>query len=92
MIKYVERYVERPEKVAVAIICDVCKKSFATDNWEETQEFLNINFIGGYGSVFGDTTHVEANICQRCLKEKLGPYLNFNIENQDDPDCVTTTG
>ena len=33
----------------------------------EIQEFQNIDFLGGFGSVFGDGEHVEISICQHCL-------------------------
>ena len=55
--------------------CCVCKKEYADDDHMEIQEFLCIDFTGGYGSVFGDTCHVGGNICQHCLKEKLGEFL-----------------
>jgi len=74
MIKYRKENIERqiPEKV----ICDICKKEYDyKEDIMETQEFLHINFEAGYGSVFGDTNIVKADICQHCLKEKLGGYL-----------------
>jgi antitoxin CcdA len=58
--------------------CDVCHKSFDTEtDIFETQEFLYINFRGGYGSVFGDGNKVQCEICQHCLKELLGKYLRI---------------
>ena len=60
------------------IKCDICKKEvFAEEDIVEYQEFSKIDFVGGYGSVFGDGTRIECNICQHCLKEKLGDYLIF---------------
>lgn len=57
----------------VRIECDFCHKSFSPDkDWEETQEFLHINFVGGFRSVFGDTYRVQCDICQGCLLKLLG--------------------
>lgn len=55
------------------IQCDRCKILF--DDFIEIQEFLNIDFIGGYGSIFGDGSHVECDICQTCLQHLLGKAL-----------------
>jgi len=63
------------------IECDVCHKIFDPKlDIFETQEFLYIDFRGGYGSVFGDENKVECDICQRCLKELLGKYLRIGEE------------
>jgi hypothetical protein len=31
-----------------------------------------VDFIGGYGSVFGDETRVRCDICQHCLHGMIG--------------------
>ena len=56
--------------------CDKCKKEY--DDIMEIQEFVNVGFVGGFGSVFGDGTRVMADICQYCLKEMLGD--NYRTE------------
>ena len=46
------------EKV-ISYTCNKCKKKYLVDDPEtvfEFQEFLNIDFVGGYSSVFGDGT------------------------------------
>ena len=74
MIKYKTEKVER--KVGESITCDICKKKFYYEkDWLEIQEFVYIRERGGYGSVFGDDLSIEADICQHCLKEKLGEHL-----------------
>ena len=56
--------------------CDVCGKEFDRDgSILEFQEFVEIRFRGGYGSVFGDDDDFECDICQHCLKEKLGAFI-----------------
>ena len=75
MIKY---QIEKQEvKIPESITCDVCKKTYSyTDQDDfETQEFTCIHFRGGYGSIFGDDVSFETDICQHCLKEKLGEYI-----------------
>ena len=63
----------------VSTTCDVCKKTYSRelvepDIWE-WQEMVSIRFTGGYGSIFGDGNTFELDICQHCLKEKLGEYF-----------------
>lgn len=72
-IKYMQKLstVEIPEK----LICDVCKKEFEYDDYQNIQEFVHLHFFGGYGSVFGDGDEFELDICQHCLKEKLGEFI-----------------
>ena len=59
-------------------ICDKCKKEISNDI--ELQETHSINFIGGYGSVFGDGNKVECDLCQNCLKELIGDFCIYNTE------------
>ena len=51
------------------IECDKCHNIY-TDIMD-IQEFLIINFTGGFESVFGDGTEIKADICQHCLKKLL---------------------
>jgi ribulose bisphosphate carboxylase small subunit len=58
------------------IVCDVCGKGYnVSEDMMEAQEFQQIRFTGGYGSVFSDGVIMELDICQHCLKEKLGEYM-----------------
>ena len=55
-----------------SITCDKCGKEYSkVNNPEEIHEFLSIDFVGGYDSVFGDGTDVECDICQHCLHEMI---------------------
>lgn len=56
--------------------CDCCHTSY--DEIFEMQEFLHINIMGGYSSIFGDGVNVECDICQRCLKKHLGNFLRVS--------------
>lgn len=60
-------------------ICDCCGTSTlfpdGTTNWNETQEMLHWRTVGGYGSIFGDGTEISLDLCQTCLKTRLGDCL-----------------
>ncbi|MDX1472144.1 MAG: NADAR family protein [Flavobacteriaceae bacterium] len=78
MIKKTKEKIAVMQDVATIFVCDICKKEFNPEtDVMETQEFHHIRFTGGYGSVFGDMNKVECDICQTCLKEKLGEFLRF---------------
>jgi hypothetical protein len=62
------------------VICDVCKKKYSIEDDElEIQEFLYIRNTGGYGSVFGDGTTFECDMCQHCQKKLFGDYINRRL-------------
>ncbi len=74
MIKTKKVMVE--DEVSISVICDVCKKEYRKEDGPlELQEFTHIKFRGGYGSVFGDDVDFAIDVCQHCLKEKLGAYI-----------------
>ena len=61
--------------------CDVCGKTYDVEVDEfELQEFLDLNFVGGYMSVFGDGARVECDICQYCLEKMIRPYVRIKQE------------
>jgi hypothetical protein len=61
-----------------ALTCDCCGREavVGVDDYE-MQAFVSLDFVGGYQSVFGDGNHVTLDICQCCLKDKLGAWLNI---------------
>ena len=71
-----------------AYTCDKCGKTYEIDgtfaDQMEAQEFLHINFTGGYGSIFGDMNHVEADICQFCLKPLIGGFARTSSKDYRD--------
>lgn len=71
MIKYKRKRktIEEPD----VIICDRCKKEFLYDD-DEVQEFLEISFVGGYFSAWGDGIRVDCDLCSECSKEILAPF------------------
>ncbi len=75
MARKKEKFLKELERDAY-IICDVCHKEFSLENdIIEVQEMHHLSFTGGYGSVFEDGQHYEIDICQNCVKEKLGAYI-----------------
>jgi len=77
-LKIVEKENIEIEKL-IAIQCDKCKVRY--NDVMETQEFLFINFVGGYNSIFGDGDKIEGDICQHCFKEVLGEYLTVTSDD-----------
>lgn len=73
MIKYKE--VQQPTQEIVSVKCDVCGKEYnkGQDDFE-IEEFHFIRFTGGYGSIFGDGSRVECDICQNCLQKLIGDF------------------
>lgn len=69
------------------LVCDKCKKEYNYDTESEMdlfeiQEFLHIDFIGGFFSVFGDGLRIKADICQYCLYEMIKDFVTVS---QYDP-------
>ena len=60
--------------VLVEFKCDRCKLDFMKDHYEQ-QEMWIFGNIGGYNSVFGDGLKIELQLCQHCVKEVLGEWL-----------------
>ena len=60
----------------IAMKCDVCGRIDSVDSYE-IYEYTYINFVGGYGSIFGDGGEYEEDICQYCLKDLLGNTLRY---------------
>lgn len=88
-ITIIERTIKDP--YVTEIICDRCEKVIsvydADDNhWSDiigVQEYHSIDYVAGYGSVFGDGSRVRADICQECLEEIIGDFVRL-----DDPDTL----
>lgn len=89
MINKIKKIITEEKEITVSITCDICGKTYQTYNDEdgaindvfEIQEFTHIRMTGGYGSIFGDGDSIECDICQHCLKKKLGEYIRIISEN-----------
>lgn len=63
--------------------CDRCGREMVPNDQDcEHQERIAIRFRAGYNSLYGDGNLVEADLCQHCVKEVLGPWLRVTV---DDP-------
>ena len=72
----INRVKEKTETAVIkSITCDVCKEEYKETF--DLQEFVHLDFDCGYGSIFNDGNTIECDICQHCLKEKLGDYLRI---------------
>lgn len=67
--------VELNESELESITCSICKVIY--DDCLELQEFLSFYNHCGYGSLFGDGNTINIDICQHCLKEKFGKYVEL---------------
>ena len=68
-IKLVKKY----EPEVESIKCDRCKTTYS--DMIELQEFHCIDYIGGYGSIFGDNMRIQCELCQYCLSEMIEGYF-----------------
>ena len=58
-----------------SIICDKCETEH--DDPLEMQEFLSWRDTCGYGNnTFGDGSYISIDLCQYCVKEVLGNWIN----------------
>ena len=62
-------------KQFISITCDKCGKTITNEEILDLQEWLQISFIAGYGSIFDDGEEYQCDLCQQCTKELLGDYL-----------------
>lgn len=62
-------------KLYPVCVCDRCGRVIRTDDHYEYQERISIDFMAGYGSVFGDGDRVRGDFCQHCVKAVLGRWL-----------------
>lgn len=71
MILYREASVEEP----ASIICDRCdRRAENVPNCFEFGEYVSIDHACGYGSIIGDETRLQLDLCQYCVKELLLPF------------------
>ena len=72
------KIVQIEDEKIVDITCDKCGLVITPDDIIEGQEGCHIEFIGGYGSVFGDENHVTCDLCQHCLHDLIGKFCYIN--------------
>jgi hypothetical protein len=61
-----------------SITCDRCGRSAANEPGDfEFAEYLSIKHNCGYGSIIGDETTLQVDLCQHCIKELLLPFARI---------------
>lgn len=56
-------------------ICDCCHTEIS-----HPEEALLWRESGGYNSIFGDGTTLQVDLCQHCIRERLGDILQVGKE------------
>jgi hypothetical protein len=69
------REVNKVEKELISMVCDRCHKT--EDDVMELQEWLKLDFVGGFQSIFGDGNQYRLDLCQKCMKELFGTYVRY---------------
>lgn len=64
----------------VAMVCDVCDTEYEDEL--EQGEFISLMHICGYNSVFGDGSVASIDICQYCVRSKLGQFIR--VQRRED--------
>ena len=59
----------------VSMTCDRCHVT--ESDVMELQEWLKLDFIGGFSSLFGDGEEYQLDLCQKCMQELFGAYLRY---------------
>jgi hypothetical protein len=70
------KYEDKAVKVLDQFKCDKCGKDIS--DFLSSQEALSWTNPCGFGSVFGDGTYISIDLCQECIKEVLGKYIQYN--------------
>jgi hypothetical protein len=75
MIFLRERTIQEP----ASIICDRCGRRAEVESEDfEFAEYLSLDRIGGYGSIIGDGTRLQLDLCEYCIKELLYPFARIS--------------
>lgn len=70
----------RPVPFFAGIRCDRCGSSAKQDG-EGFGNFVSLDFDCSWGSALGDGTHVDLDLCHRCVQEVLGPWLQLSLSS-----------
>jgi hypothetical protein len=61
--------------VVTHLVCDGCGLEALVDEGFEAQEFLRYRNTAGFASIFGDMNQIEIDLCQHCVKKRLGDII-----------------
>lgn len=68
----------KPVSFIAQLRCDRCGAEARHNVDDGFNNFLQIEFDASWGSVMGDGTHVEVDLCHGCLKVTLGQWLRLS--------------
>jgi hypothetical protein len=74
-----QEYRERTVYELIACRCNRCGRRLSIDD-PDWQERVSLSWRGGYDSIFGDGADLSIDLCQQCVKEALGPWLQVKQE------------
>lgn len=62
-----------------AFVCDKCGRQAIIDDIDsfEAEEFISIEHVCGYQSIFEDGATASIDLCQHCFKDTLGAWLTL---------------
>lgn len=63
-----------PIEVVHSLCCDRCGSEARRDE-AEFQEFVSIDLVAGYGSVFGDGNSVQLDLCAVCIQVLASKWI-----------------
>lgn len=70
-------YRTRTVSEVVASTCDRCQRRLTADHPGEWEERLSFDHSCGFDSVFGDGNTISLDLCQQCVQEVLGQWLQI---------------
>ena len=74
-------YTTKTITVIAACTCNRCQRRLTPGDldWHER---LSISYQAGYSSVFGDGNEVSLDLCQQCVAEVLGAWLQIRSNEE----------
>jgi hypothetical protein len=74
-----KKFKRKSVKTLSVYICDKCgmQANFGDINSLEVHEFISIEHVCGYHSIFYDGATATIDLCQHCFKETLGAWVSL---------------
>ncbi len=78
---YIYKDVQRTVREITGVECSKCKQIIDVESDLEFQERMSYRTVGGYGSVWGDGTTVEVDLCQWCAYNLFKDFATIHENN-----------